>query len=160
MCKWQKKISQQQKKQSCYTYKTNKATKHLVVAQLVNKMRALIQQMKTVREPVTENLSKDSNTRVATTQKRQTKPDRKSSEALTSEGIFVAGPLQTPPKRKAKGTPPQLMGWNMVQNRKKIDPAQERELSQEKTDLSPWKRRLLFIKLGKCRWTPKWKMKN
>ena len=52
------------------------------------------------------------------------------------------------------------MGWDMVQNRNKIDPAQERELPQERTDLSPWKWRLPFAELGKYRWTPKWKMKN
>ena len=66
-------------------------------------MRALIQEIKTVIEAVTEKLSKDPNTRVATSQERQAKPHRKSSGALTSEMISVAGPLQTPPKRKTKG---------------------------------------------------------
>ena len=42
-----------------------------VVAQLVNEMRALIQEIKTVIEAVTEKLFKDPNTRVATSQDRQ-----------------------------------------------------------------------------------------
>ena len=46
-----------------------------VVAQIVNKTRALIQDMKTVIEAVTEKLSK--NPRVATNQERQAKSDRK-----------------------------------------------------------------------------------
>ena len=67
-------------------------------------MRALIQ-MKTIIEAVTEKLSKDPNTRVATSQERQAKPDRKSSEALISEVTSVARPLQTLPKKKTKGKP-------------------------------------------------------
>ena len=67
-------------------------------------MRVLIQEMKTIIEAVTEKLSKDPNTRVATGQERQAKPDRNSSEALTSEVTSVAGPQQTAPKRKTKGT--------------------------------------------------------
>ena len=45
---------------------TSAATKPKVIALLVNEMRALIQEMKTVIEAVTEKLSKDPNTRVAT----------------------------------------------------------------------------------------------
>ena len=92
----------QQTKLAC---KTNAATKLKVVAQVVNKMRALIQEMKTVIEAVTEKLSKDLNTRVATSREGQAKPDKKSSGALTSVVISVAGALQTTPKRKTKGTP-------------------------------------------------------
>ena len=100
-----------------------------------------------VIEAVTEKLSKDPNTRVATSQKRQAKPDRKNSGALTSEVTSVAGSLQTPPKRKTKGNA-LLMSRDMVQNRKKKkDPDQERELPQERTDLSPWKQRLPFANL-------------
>ena len=46
----------------------------------------------------------------------------------------------------------------MVQDRKKLDPAQEQELPQERTDLSPWKWRLPFAKLGKIQINTK--MKN
>ena len=46
------------------TCETNATTILKVVAQLVNEMRALIQKMKTVKEVVTEKLSKDPNTRV------------------------------------------------------------------------------------------------
>ena len=94
------------KKQSCYTCETSATTKPEVVPQLVNEMRALIQEMKTVIEAVPGKLSKDPNTRVATSQERQEKPDRKSSGALTSEVTSVAEPQQSPPKRKTKGTPP------------------------------------------------------
>ena len=69
-------------------------------------MRTLIQEMKTVIEAVIEKLSKDPNTRVETSQERRAKPDRNSSGGLTSEVTSVAGPLQTPPKRKTKGKPP------------------------------------------------------
>ena len=92
------------KKQSCHMRETSATTKAEVVAQLVNEMRALIQ-IKTIIEAVWEKLSKDPNTRVATSQERQTKPDRKSSRVLTSEVTSVAGPLETPPKRKTKGNP-------------------------------------------------------
>ena len=136
---------------------TSATTKHEVVAQLVNKIRPLIQVMKTIIEAVIEKHSKDPNTRVATSQEKQANPDRKSTGALTSEVTYVTGSLQTPPKRKTKAPP---MGRDMVQDRKKIDPVQERELAQGRMDLSPWKWRLPFAKLGKYRWTPKWKMKN
>ena len=99
-------------------------TKPEVVAYFVNKMRALIQQMKTVIEAFTEKLSKDPNTRIATSQERQAKPDRKSSEALTSEVISVVGPLQTPPKRKTEGKP-SSDGQGHGTKQGKIDPAQE-----------------------------------
>ena len=78
-------------KESCYMCETAATTKPEVVAQLVNKMRALIQVMKTVIEAVTEKLSKDPNTRVATSRERQAKPDRKISEATP-----VTGTLETP----------------------------------------------------------------
>ena len=81
---------------------TSATTKLEVAAQLVNEIRALIQEMKIIIEAVTEKLSKDPNTRVATNQERPANPDRKSSGALTSEVTSVAGPLQTPPKRKTK----------------------------------------------------------
>ena len=84
---------------------TSATSKPEVIAQLVNKMRALIQEMKIVIEAVTEKLSKDPNNRLATSQKRQARPDKKSSGALTSEVTSVAGPLQTSPKRKTKGKP-------------------------------------------------------
>ena len=59
MRKGQKKISQPTKKQSCYMCETSVTTKPEVVAQLVNEMRALIQEMKTIIEAVTEKLSKN-----------------------------------------------------------------------------------------------------
>ena len=52
---------------------TSATTKPEVVAQLVNKMRALIQEMKTIIEAVTEKLSKDPYNRVVTSQARQEK---------------------------------------------------------------------------------------
>ena len=93
------------KKRSWYVCEMSTTTKPEGVALLVNKTRALIQVMKTVIEAVTEKLSKDPNTRVATSQERHAKPNRKSSGALTSEVTSVAGPQQTPPKRKTKGPP-------------------------------------------------------
>ena len=73
------KICQSDKKypnnQSCHVQKSA-TIKPEVVAQLVNKMRALIQEMKTVIGTVAEyeQLSReDPNTRVATNQERQTK---------------------------------------------------------------------------------------
>ena len=71
-----------------------------------------------------------------------------------------AGPLQTPPKRKTKA--PLLsdeQGYRTRQE-KKIDPAQEWELPQEKTDWSPWNQRLPFAKLWNYRWIPKWKTRK
>ena len=109
ICRCDKKISQQPKNKAVMC-ETSTTTKPKVVAYFVNKMRALIQQMKTIIEAVTEKLSKDPNTRVATSQERQAKPDKKSSGALTSEVTSVAGPLQTPPKRKTKRIPPQWVG--------------------------------------------------
>ena len=50
-------------------------------------------------------LSKNPNTRVATSQERQAKPYRKSSGALTSEVTSVTGPLQAYPKGKLKPLP-------------------------------------------------------
>ena len=79
--------------------KTSAVTEPKVVAHLVNKMRALIQEMKTVIEAVPEKLSKDPNTRVASSQERQAKPARQSSVVLTSEVTSVAGQLQNSPKR-------------------------------------------------------------
>ena len=72
--------------------------------------------MKTVIEAVTKKISKDPNTRVATSQERQAKPDGKSSGALTSEVTFVTGPLQTPPKKETTG-PSSSDRQGMVQNR-------------------------------------------
>ena len=105
-----------------------------LVAQFVNEMRELIQEVKTIIEAVTEKLSKDPNTRVATSLERQA--DRKCSEALTSEVTSVAGPLQTSPKKETTGNLPPLTGEDMVQNRKKIDPDQEQELPQKRANLS------------------------
>ena len=65
-------------------------TKHEGVAQLINEMRVLNHEMKTVIEAVTEKLSIDPNTRVATSQEKQAKPDRKNSGALASEVTSVA----------------------------------------------------------------------
>ena len=67
--------------QSCHMCETSTTAKPEVVAQLANEMRALIQEIKTIIEAVIEKLSKDPNTRVATSLVRQAKPDRKSSKA-------------------------------------------------------------------------------
>ena len=152
MQKWQKNIPTT-KKQSCYICETSTTTKPEVVAQLVNKMRVLTQEIKTVIEAHTKKLSKDPNTRVATSQERQAKPDRKSSEGPH----FWGDSCHT--KEKQKGIPP-LTRRDMVQSRKKIDPTQERELPQERSDLNSRKWRLPFVKLGKYRWTPKWKTRK
>ena len=69
MRKWQKKYPSD-KKQSGYMCETSITTKPEVVAQLIIEMRALIQEMKTITEAVTEKLSKDPNTRIVTSQKR------------------------------------------------------------------------------------------
>ena len=82
-------------------HETSTTTKPKVVAQLVNEMKALIQEMQTIIEAITEKPFKEPNTRVTTSQERQAKPDRKRSCALTSEVTSVAGPLQTPTKWKA-----------------------------------------------------------
>ena len=159
MQKCKKKNIPTTKKQNCYMCETSTITKPKVVSELVNEMRALIQEMKTVIEAITKKLSKDPNSRVATSQERQAKRDRKSSEALSSGVTSVAGPLQTPPKKKTKAKLPtdrQVLGTKQ----EKIDPAQEWEAAQERTDLSPWKQRVLFTKLGKYRWTPKWKTRK
>ena len=87
---------------------TSTTTKPKVVAQLVNEMRALIQEMITIIA-VTEKLSKGPNT--SCNKPRET---GKNSGALTSEVTSVTGPLQTPSKRKTKETPPS-MGRDMVQ---------------------------------------------
>ena len=79
--------------------------------------------MKTVREAITEKLSKDPNTKVATSQERQANPDRKSSGALTSEVTSVTEPLQTPPKRETT-----RKSRLTDTKQEKIDPDQEREL--------------------------------
>ena len=97
--------------------------------------------------------------RVATSQERRTKPDRKSSETVTSEVTSVVGPLKTSPKRKTKASPLWWAG-TLYKTGRGIDPAQERELPQERTDLSPWKQKLSFVKLGKYRWTSKWKTRK
>ena len=69
MQKWQKKYpNNQQIKLSCVKQTQQQNLRWF--AQLVNEMRALIQEMKTVIEAVTEKLSKDPNTRVATSQER------------------------------------------------------------------------------------------
>ena len=121
-----KKISQQPTNKTVMC-ETSATTKPEVVAQLVNEMRMLIQKMKTITEAVIEKLSKDPNTRVATSQERQAKPNRKSLMAFTSVLISVAKPLQTPPKRETTGTPtPDGQGHGTKQE--KIDPAQEREV--------------------------------
>ena len=85
---------------------TSATTKPEVVAQLVNEMRVLIQEMKTIIEAVTEKLSKDPNTKVATSQERQSMPDKKNSGVLPSKVTSVTGPLQTLPKRKTKRNAP------------------------------------------------------
>ena len=87
------------KKQSCYMCETSATTKPEVVAQLVNEMRVLTQEMKTIIEAVTEKLSNDPNTRIAASQERQVKSDRKRSGALTSERTSLAGLQQTPPQK-------------------------------------------------------------
>ena len=73
---------------------TSATTKSKVVVQLINEMRVLIQEMKTVIEAKTQTPE------FATSQEKQAKPDMKNSGVLTSEVTFVAGPLQTPPKKK------------------------------------------------------------
>ena len=135
---------------------TRATTKPKVIAQLVNEMKALIQEVKTIIEAVTEKLSKDPNTKVATSQERQAKPDRKSSRALTSKVTSIAGLLQTPPKRKTKGGPPPLDGQGHgTKQEKKIDPAQDKKLPQERTDLE---RKASICLTGKIKMNTK--MKN
>ena len=125
------------KKQSCFMCETSATTKPKVVAQLVNEMRML---MKAVIEAVTEKLSKDPNTRVATSQERQAKAGRAQGPSLL-KWLLLLGHYRPYLKGKLKGNLP-LAGRDMVQNRKKIDPVQEWELPQERTDLSPRKWRL------------------
>ena len=59
--------------------------------------------MKTIRETVTEKLSRDPNIRVATSQERQVKPDRKSLGTLTLEVTSVTGKLQWIPTTDSQG---------------------------------------------------------
>ena len=116
----QKKISQQP---------TKKAE---VFAQLVNKMRALIQKMKTVIGAVTEKLSQNPNIRVETNYKRQA--DRKSPGALTSEVASVNRPPQTSPKREITGNPSSTngqgngtkLGENRSRSRTRITPRKDK----------------------------------
>ena len=75
---------------------------------------------------------------------QQAKRDRKSPEALISEVTSIAEPLKPPPK---PGTGYKKRGKNRYSLR-------------TRQDLSPWKRRLPFAKLGKYRWTPKWKTRK
>ena len=128
ICGSDKKISHQPKKIAVMC-EISATTKPEVVAQLVNEMRALIQEMKTVIEAVTGKLSPKTQTGVATNQGKQAKPDRKNSGALTSGVTSVAGPLQTPPKRKTKGKPPRD-GQRHGTKQEKIDSAHEQELPQ------------------------------
>ena len=58
------------------------------------------------------------------------------------------------PKGKLKG-PPSSDGQGHGTKKEKINPPQEQELSQERTDLSPWKWRFPFAKLRKYRKIPK-----
>ena len=118
ICRSDEKIFQQPKNKAVMC-KTSAATKPEVVAQLVNKMRALIQEMKTTIGAVTGN---SPNTRVATSQEKQAKPDSKNPRALTSEVTSVAGPLQTPSKMKTKGNPLLLDGQGHGTKQRKIDP--------------------------------------
>ena len=120
-----------------------------VVAQLVNEMRAQIQEMKTIIESVTEKLSKDPNTRVATSQERRAKPNRKSSWTLSSKVISITEPLKIPPlDEQGHGT----KRWGAG-----IGPAQEQGLLQERIDLSPWKQASI-CQIGKIQMNTK--MKN
>ena len=138
---------------------TSVTTKPESVAQLVNEMRVLIQEMKTIIEAVTEKLSKDPNTKATTSQERQAKPYRKSSRVLTSEVTSVVGPLQTPPKRKTKGIPSPDGQEHSTKQEKNRSNSRTRT-TPRKDRFNPWKQKLPFAKLGKYRWTRKWKMKK
>ena len=90
---------------------TSTTTKPEVDAQLVNEMKALIQEIKMVIGAVTEKLSKDPNNRVATSQERQAMPNRKSPGALTSNVWLLSLGYHRPhPKRKLQGTTPWWVG--------------------------------------------------
>ena len=103
ICRSNKKISQQQKTKLLYMW--NKCN------QLVNEMRELIQEMKSHKSSYWKTLQRSIH--------QSCHKPRKTGKAqgpLTSEVTSVAGPLQTPPKRKTKeGIPPSLlMGRGMV----------------------------------------------
>lgn len=113
------------------TYENNQPiTKPEVVTQLMNEMRTLIQEMKTIIKTITENkqLSKEnSNTKTSTNQETQAKPNKENPKVLSSEVASTTRPSQTSPNRETikKKT---LMGRSIKIDQ---DQPQEQELPQK-----------------------------
>ena len=120
-------------------------------------MRALIQQMKTVIEAVTEKLSKDPNTRVATSQESQA---GRAQEPSLLKWLLSLGHNRPHPKGKLKGLAllPNKQGHSTKQEKNRT--SSRMRTTQERKDLSSWKWRLPFAILGECRWTLKWKTRK
>ena len=86
---------------------TETTIKPEVVVQLVNEIKALIQEMKTIIRTVTENkplAKKDTNIKIAINKEKQTKNKENPKAPITR-------PLQTSPKRDTtKNSPPDKQG--------------------------------------------------
>ncbi len=91
-------------------------TKPEVVAQLVNKMKALIQEIKTIIRAVTENkppAKKDTNIEIATNKEKQTK-NKENPKVPITEVDSITRPPQTSPKRDTtKNSLPEKQGHGL-----------------------------------------------
>ena len=100
-------------KENYHTCETETTTKPEVVAQLVNEMKALIQEIKTIIRAITENkppAKKDTNIEIATKKEKQTK-NKENPKAPITEVDSISRPPQTSPKRDTtKNSPPDKQG--------------------------------------------------
>ena len=80
-----------------------------VITQLINEMRMLIQEMKTIIRIVTENkqFSKENtNIKDSTNHERQRKSNKENPKTLSFEVVSIARPSQTSPYEETLKTPP------------------------------------------------------
>ena len=130
-------------KQGHQTYENNQTGIKLeVIIQLINEMRILIQEMKTIRT-VTENkqLSRgNSKTKDSPNQETQTKSNKENPKAPCFEVASIARSPQTFSYGEAikKPSPKEQMHGTRLEKIDQEQP-QERELPQQKSNLRPWK---------------------
>ena len=112
-----------------------------VITQLINAMRILIQEIKTVRKTVTENkqLSKEnSNIKDSPNQETQTKSNKENTKGPSFQVAYIPRAPQTSPYGEAINKLP-LNEHRHGTKLEKIDQPQEQQLPQQNTDLRPWK---------------------
>ena len=138
---------------------TETTTKPEVVAQLINEMMALIQEIKTIRA-VTEKLpaKKDTNIKIATNQEKQTKNKENPKAPITGVDSITRPPQTSPKRDTTKNSPPDKqghgpkLGKNKFRSRSRTTPTKNSFEASETMEIeyeTPHQDKIQFFKKNK-----------